>query len=177
MVPQLGSFHFQSVVDVAMTSINTLYGPRRFNIDPFPRLMCPSIISDKLWLLENLLLILSNACKYSDSGDIDVSFELIHMSNANFDDLLLNYLMAHHLGPGVQYADYVRPSKRFDVGKLTSARLSAPGGGFGPVRHNCTRDFAALFGNPLLGRTFPIEWGAGLSKPLCGPSWLGCLFI
>ena len=95
----------------------------------------------------------------------------------NCDDLLLNYLMAHHLGPGVQYADYVRPSKRFDVGKLTSARLSAPGGGFGPVRHNCTRDFAALFGNPLLGRAFPIEWGAGLGKPVCGPSWLGCLFI
>ena len=36
----------------------------------------------------------------------------------NCDDLLLNYLMAHHLGSTVQYAEYVRPSKRFDVGKV-----------------------------------------------------------
>jgi len=82
--------------------------------------------------------------------------------------------MARRLGPSEQYAQYVRPSKRFDVGKLTSRRLST--GSFGPVRHNCTRDFAAMFGNPLLGRTFPIDWG-GMGKPVCGPSWLGCLFI
>ncbi len=93
----------------------------------------------------------------------------------NCDDLLLNYLMAHRLGGKVQYAQYVRPTKRFDVGKLTSRRLST--GSFGPVRHNCTRDFAAMMGNPLRGREFEIDWGAGMGKPVCGPNWLGCIFI
>jgi signal transduction histidine kinase len=39
-------------------------------------------------LLENLLLVLSNACKYSDSGEIDVTFEMIEASHTNLDDLL-----------------------------------------------------------------------------------------
>lgn len=94
----------------------------------------------------------------------------------NCDDLLLNYLMASKLGPGVQHAQFVRPSRRFDVGKLTSKRLSAAGGNFGPVRHKCTRDFAVMFGNPLLNRTYEFDWG-GRGVPFCGPSWLGCVFI
>jgi len=93
----------------------------------------------------------------------------------NCDDLLLNYLVASNLGDAVQHAQYVRPTKRLDVGKLTSIRLSG-GGSFGSVRHNCTRDFASLFGNPLLGRAYPFDW-SGLGKPTCGPSWLGCVFI
>jgi len=91
----------------------------------------------------------------------------------NCDDLLLNYLMAHRL-KGAQYVQYVRPTKRFDVGKLTSKRLST--GNFGPVRHRCTQDFAKMFGNPLKDRAYPLEYD-GLGKPTCGPSWLGCLFV
>ena len=91
----------------------------------------------------------------------------------NCDDLLLNYLMADRL-KGEQYVQYVRPTKRFDVGKLTSKRLST--GNFGIVRHRCTEDFATMFGNPLKGKSYPLDWD-GLGKPWCGPAWLGCVFL
>ncbi|KAG1653612.1 hypothetical protein FOA52_011349 [Chlamydomonas sp. UWO 241] len=91
----------------------------------------------------------------------------------NCDDLLMNYVLAATMH-GQQWGEYVRPSMRLDVGKLTSKRLST--GNFGPVRHACTRAFATMFGNPLLNRSFPLDFGP-LGRPACGPAWLGCAFI
>jgi len=90
----------------------------------------------------------------------------------NCDDLLLNYLMADQ-AQGAQYVEWVRPTKRFDVGKLTGKRLST--GNFGPVRHNCTRDFAAMFGNPLRGKQYALNF-EGRGRPWC-PTGIGCMFI
>eukprot|EP00798_Chlamydomonas_sp_ICE-L_P009627 gene9627-7541_t len=108
----------------------------------------------------------------------------------NCDDLLLNYIMAEKLKSAqhAQYvrptmrldegkhAQYVRPTMRLDEGKLTSQQLSKAGSNFGSVRHKCVVDFAGMFGNPLLNKSYPLNWD-GLGPPWCGPAWLGCVFI
>lgn len=126
----------------------------------------------------------------------------------NCEDLLLNYVMAHHLkggntggaavwcdegslGPaqhsstaglhsvttsclsslppfcshnmmfaycaGKQNVEWVRPTKRFDVGKFTSKRLSGVAGTFGNGRHNCTQ---------VLGTSIFMQGRMLLSKAL-----------
>jgi hypothetical protein len=47
------------------------------------------------------------------------------------------------VGRSGQHADFVRPTKRFDLGKLTSKRLSGSNA-FGFVRENCSADFARM---------------------------------
>ena len=45
---------------------------RHLVIHPLPVDLCNMIISDSHWLLENVLCLVSNAIKYSDSGDVDL---------------------------------------------------------------------------------------------------------
>ena len=40
--------------------------------------MSTFIISDKHWLCENILCLLSNAVKYSDGGTVEIITELLH---------------------------------------------------------------------------------------------------
>ena len=47
------------------------------NISVIPRNVCPYIISDKQWLEENLLCLLSNAVKFTTSGLIDIRISLV----------------------------------------------------------------------------------------------------
>ena len=46
-------------------------------IAPLAQDICSHVITDKQWLLENLLCMLSNAAKYSQKGCVDVSVDLV----------------------------------------------------------------------------------------------------
>ena len=46
-------------------------------IAPLAQDICSHVITDKQWLLENLLCLLSNAAKYSQKGCVDVSVDLV----------------------------------------------------------------------------------------------------
>jgi CheY-like chemotaxis protein len=48
---------------------------------PLPADICDSIVTDKHWLMENVLCYLSNAVKYSASGHVTVSASLFEYSN------------------------------------------------------------------------------------------------
>jgi CheY-like chemotaxis protein len=47
------------------------------NVNPLPPSLCVGIISDKHWFIENMLCLLSNACKYGNGGAVTVTVELI----------------------------------------------------------------------------------------------------
>ena len=82
LVPCMGTFHIIVSLTIATSCINNLYsGTRRAIIHPFSTEICPYIISDKHWLIENVLCLLSNAMKYSDDGDADVYIELETVEN------------------------------------------------------------------------------------------------
>ena len=77
---------------------------------PLPSNLCDYIITDGHWLLENLLCLLSNAIKYSSSGEISLTIELVEKGSepsdaavVRLDDdgipicpLSLDHIPSHH---------------------------------------------------------------------------------
>jgi signal transduction histidine kinase len=49
--------------------------PVTFEVSP---IICDTIITDEEWLWQMLLNLLTNACKYTDHGSIDVKVSLTH---------------------------------------------------------------------------------------------------
>ena len=73
LVPANGTFEFANTLSMAYRCVrSTIPTGRHLIIHPLPTDLCPMLISDSHWLLENLLCLTSNAIKYSDSGDIDL---------------------------------------------------------------------------------------------------------
>jgi signal transduction histidine kinase len=46
-------------------------------VHPFDDNICPYLLSDKHWLTENMMCLLSNAIKYGDTGHVDVHIKVI----------------------------------------------------------------------------------------------------
>ena len=84
LVPVMETFDIISALTMSVNCINHLQSSRSINVLPICREICPYMISDKYWLSENALCLLSNAIKYSDTGVIDVCVKLI-------DDLVTKY--------------------------------------------------------------------------------------
>ena len=73
LVPANGTFEFANTLSMAYRCVHsTIPTGRHLIIHPLPTDLCPMVISDSHWFLENLLCLTSNAIKYSDSGDIDL---------------------------------------------------------------------------------------------------------
>ena len=73
LVPANGTFEFANTLIMAYRCVrSTIPTGRHLIIHPLPTDLCPMVISDSHWFLENLLCLTSNAFKYSDSGDIDL---------------------------------------------------------------------------------------------------------
>ena len=73
LVPANGTFELANTVSMTYRCVrSTIPTGRHLVIHPLPADLCPMIISDSHWLLENLLCLTSNAIKYSDSGDINL---------------------------------------------------------------------------------------------------------
>ena len=77
LVPAMGTFEISSALAVSVTCMHHLQASRTIKLHPLDIGICPYIISDKHWLTENALCLLSNALKYSDDGVVDVSIRLI----------------------------------------------------------------------------------------------------
>jgi signal transduction histidine kinase/CheY-like chemotaxis protein len=79
LAPAMETFEFQSALSMSVTCINHLQTSREIIVHPCDIRMCTHLISDKHWMCENVLCLLSNAIKYSDDGVIDVRIELIEV--------------------------------------------------------------------------------------------------
>ncbi len=66
----------QSAIDVPLRIVRHVYTDSMVSCAPLPADMCACVITDRHWLGENLLCLLSNAAKYSDGGAIDVAVSL-----------------------------------------------------------------------------------------------------
>jgi signal transduction histidine kinase len=53
-------------------------------VQPWPQSMCVDIISDKHWLTENVICLLSNAIKYSNGGTVKILVE--HLQSDQCED-------------------------------------------------------------------------------------------
>ena len=81
LVPTIETFELKAAVAISVACINQLQTARYINVHPLNEDICSHITSDKHWLSENILCLLSNALKYSDKGIVDVRIKVTDTNN------------------------------------------------------------------------------------------------
>jgi signal transduction histidine kinase len=82
LLPALETFDLGAAIAVAVTCIKNIQSHRLIMVHPFDQRICTHLVSDKHWLTENMLCLLSNAIKYGDKGHVDVHIEVIDVPNS-----------------------------------------------------------------------------------------------
>lgn len=78
LVPTIETLDLKAAIDISVACINQLQTVRPIIAHPQEIGICSHIISDKHWLSENVLCLLSNAIKFGGTGDVDVRVQLMN---------------------------------------------------------------------------------------------------
>ena len=124
LVPALGTFEIQSAVAMSVNCMNHLQAARTIAVHPLDGNICSHVISDKHWLSENVLCLLSNALKYSDDGVVDLRMRLINIPSPN--GVRRTSQLSHMEEPVEEEKAIDSSSMRFD--DVASQRSSNAGG-------------------------------------------------
>ncbi len=76
LTPKLETFMLQEALELPMHCIANMQSKITVCLEPLPEDLCACVISDKQWLQENLLCLLSNALKYSLEGSVTIRVSL-----------------------------------------------------------------------------------------------------
>jgi signal transduction histidine kinase len=76
LIPKMETIDLQEVLVVPVDCINHLQSDSVIVVRPIPPEICQFIITDKHWLIQNILCLLSNATKYSNCGEVSLILEL-----------------------------------------------------------------------------------------------------
>jgi hypothetical protein len=76
LVPKQETVTLKSVLDMPIRMLREMQQKIEIRVRPWNDTICSHIITDKQWLLENLLCLFSNAVKYSNSGHVEVGVYL-----------------------------------------------------------------------------------------------------
>jgi signal transduction histidine kinase len=77
LVPAMETTDIYDVICVSLECVRTLQSSVSIQFLPLPAGICRYIITDKHWLGENILCVLSNAVKYSNEGVVNINVELV----------------------------------------------------------------------------------------------------
>ena len=124
LVPALGTFEIQSALTMSVNCMNHLQAARTIAVHPLDGNICSHVISDKHWLSENVLCLLSNALKYSDDGVVDLRMRLINIPSPN--GVRRTSQLSHMEEPVEEEKAIDSSSMRFD--DVASQRSSNAGG-------------------------------------------------
>jgi signal transduction histidine kinase/CheY-like chemotaxis protein len=78
LVPTIETVDLKAAINMSVACINQLQTVRPIIAHPLELGICSHIISDKHWLSENVLCLLSNAIKFGGSGVVDVRVQVIN---------------------------------------------------------------------------------------------------
>eukprot|EP00598_Pedospumella_elongata_P016119 CAMPEP_0185012522 /NCGR_PEP_ID=MMETSP1098-20130426/98342_1 /TAXON_ID=89044 /ORGANISM="Spumella elongata, Strain CCAP 955/1" /LENGTH=736 /DNA_ID=CAMNT_0027541585 /DNA_START=130 /DNA_END=2340 /DNA_ORIENTATION=+ len=76
LVPTFDTVSLELKLNMTANMIRNAYPSIDINIKKIEEVVCSHIITDKQWLIENLLCLLSNAAKYSHKGHVDIAVAL-----------------------------------------------------------------------------------------------------
>jgi signal transduction histidine kinase len=80
LAPAMETFELQSALMMPLTCMRHLMKDRLIVVHPLASHMCSNLISDKHWISENVLCLLSNAVKYSNDGTVDLRITIVNNS-------------------------------------------------------------------------------------------------
>jgi CheY-like chemotaxis protein len=72
LVPKPETLNLQEALDFPISIMRDVQTQLPITLAPVPGEICSHIITDKQWLMENVLCLLSNAVRYSQSGSVEV---------------------------------------------------------------------------------------------------------
>eukprot|EP00596_Hydrurales_sp_CCMP1899_P003483 CAMPEP_0119039596 /NCGR_PEP_ID=MMETSP1177-20130426/9171_1 /TAXON_ID=2985 /ORGANISM="Ochromonas sp, Strain CCMP1899" /LENGTH=853 /DNA_ID=CAMNT_0007003679 /DNA_START=1000 /DNA_END=3561 /DNA_ORIENTATION=+ len=81
LVSSMETIDLVEALAIPVTCINNLQSDQTIIVNSLPCELCQFIITDKHWLIENVLCLLSNATKYSTGGDINLIVDLTFHTN------------------------------------------------------------------------------------------------
>lgn len=79
LIPKLETIELQETIDLPIKVMRDFKSNLTINLLPIAGDICTHIISDRQWLQENLLCLMSNAVKYSSKGKVEISVKLVTM--------------------------------------------------------------------------------------------------
>lgn len=82
LIAKLETIHLTETLLLPLQCMTNIHDKVHIGLDRIPRLPCSHIITDKQWLQENILCLLSNAVKYSDGGDVMISVKILSNEEA-----------------------------------------------------------------------------------------------
>jgi hypothetical protein len=77
LVPALETVDLEGTVRAQLHMIRSLKPGVQINLSNVSVGVCNMVVTDKHWLAENVLCLLSNAVKYSDGGPIGIRFDVV----------------------------------------------------------------------------------------------------
>ena len=77
LMPRRETINLLDVIQLPLECMKNIQEKITIVLNPIPSDVCSHIITDKQWLQENLLCLLSNAAKYSSGGTVDIGVSLI----------------------------------------------------------------------------------------------------
>jgi CheY-like chemotaxis protein/signal transduction histidine kinase len=78
LIPKLESIDLPETLSLPLSCMSNIQNRIQIELLPYSKEICQFIITDKQWLQENILCLLSNAVKYSSKGKITVKMTLQH---------------------------------------------------------------------------------------------------
>lgn len=76
LVPKLETIHLLDTLSMPLKCMKNVQSKISIQLNSIPPNICPYLITDRQWLQENILCLLSNAAKYSDGGTVTISIYL-----------------------------------------------------------------------------------------------------
>lgn len=72
LTPKFETIHLEECLVLPLTCMSNIQNRIVITLQPIPDSICSHIITDKQWLQENVLCLLSNAVKYSSQGEVTI---------------------------------------------------------------------------------------------------------
>eukprot|EP01039_Chlorochromonas_danica_P001269 gene1269-1385_t len=76
LVPKYETFDLMETLSLPLNCMKDIQNHIAITLQPIPTTICPHILTDKQWLQENVLCLLSNAVKYSSGGHVVITVSL-----------------------------------------------------------------------------------------------------
>ena len=83
LLPALETVDLEATVRAQLHMIRSLKSNVSIELVPLPGGMCTMVVTDRHWLAENVLCLLSNSVKYSDGGMIEIAFQVVRAISAS----------------------------------------------------------------------------------------------
>lgn len=77
LIPKLETIDLQETVDLPIKVMRDFKSHLAINLLPIASDICSHVISDRQWLQENLLCLMSNAVKYSSKGIVEICVTMV----------------------------------------------------------------------------------------------------